>query len=187
MLPDGFRVYTWKDMNRSQFHAFTTTRTLLIFIMFLILFVASVNISSALVMLVMERRKEIAIIKSVGGAPSTVSFAFLLAGFFTGFCGILGGIPVGILGAIHVNEILVLLERGINLANRFFRSLAGESQPLPVHLLDPAFYLENIPVTIRFPELFMVAAGTLVLAVFVSLLPAIRAGREKPLDTLRKF
>lgn len=187
MLPDGFRVYTWKDLNRSQFHAFTTTRTLLLFIMFLILFVASVNISSALVMLVMERRKEIAIIKSVGGSPATVSFAFLLAGYFTGFCGILAGLPVGVLCALHVNELLAWLERGINTANRFFHSLAGDSDTMPVQLLDPAFYLENIPVTVRFRELFLVAAGTLVLSVLVSLLPAIRAGREKPLDTLRKF
>ena len=131
--------------------------------------------------------EEIAIIKSVGGSPATVSFAFLLAGYFTGFCGILAGLPVGVLCALHVNELLAWLERGINTANRFFHSLAGDSDTMPVQLLDPAFYLENIPVTVRFRELFLVAAGTLVLSVLVSLLPAIRAGREKPLDTLRKF
>lgn len=186
-LPEGFRVYTWKDLNRSQFHAFTTTRTLLLFIMFLILFVAAVNISSALVMLVMERRREIAILKSIGGDPATVRFAFLLAGLFTGFCGILTGIPLGVLCALHVNELLALLERCINGANMFFSAAAGNAAPAAIHLLDPAFYLERIPVVVRFPELCMVAAGTLVLSLLVSLLPAIRAGREKPLDTLRKL
>lgn len=186
-LPEGFRVYTWKELNRSQFHAFATTKTLLVFIMFLILFVAAVNISSALVMLVMERRKEIAILKSVGGEPATISFAFLLAGFITGFCGILAGLPLGVLCALHVNELLALLERGINTANRFFVALAGGMPPPAVRLLDPAFYLERIPVTVQMKELFMVTAGTLVLSVFVSLFPAIRAGREKPLETLRKL
>lgn len=186
-LPEGFRVYTWKDLNRSQFHAFTTTRTLLLFIMFLILFVAAVNISSALVMLVMERRREIAILKSVGGEPATVRFAFLLAGLFTGFCGILTGIPLGVLCALHVNELLAVLERSINGVNLFWSALTGGSPPSAVQLLDPAFYLERIPIIVRLPELCMVAAGTLVLSVLVSLFPAIRAGREKPLDTLRKL
>ncbi len=186
-LPEGFRVYTWKDLNRSQFHAFATTRTLLLFIMFLILFVAAVNISSALVMLVMERRREIAILKSVGGEPATVRFAFLLAGLFTGFCGILTGIPIGVLCALHVNELLALLERCVNGVNMFFSAAAGTVAPASIHLLDPAFYLERIPVVVRLPELCMVAAGTLVLSVLVSLIPAIRAGREKPLDTLRKL
>lgn len=186
-LPDGFRVFTWKELNRSQFHAFTTTRTLLLFIMFLILFVAAINVSSALVMLVMERRREIAIIKSVGGSPTCVTFAFLLSGFFTGFCGILFGLPLGIACALHVNEILNLLERGINGCNMFFHSLVGQPVPTGIHLLDPAYYLERIPVTVRLPELFMVAAGTLILSVLVSVLPSIRAGREKPLETLRKF
>lgn len=186
-LPDGFRVHTWKELNRSQFHAFTTTKTLLVFIMFLILFVAAVNISSALVMLVMERRREIAILKSVGGEPGTISFAFLLAGFFTGFCGILAGLPVGVLCALHVNEMLALLERGINTTNRFLVALSGGMPPPAVRLLDPSFYLERIPVTVRLGDLFMVTAGTLVLSVLVSLFPAIRAGREKPLETLRKL
>lgn len=186
-IPEGFRVYTWKDLNRSQFHAFTTTRTLLVFIMFLILFVAAVNISSALVMLVMERRKEIAILKSVGGRPETVTFAFLIAGFFTGFCGILAGLPTAVACAVHINEILSFLETAINAAASFFYAFAGNAGHEKIRLLDPAFYLERIPVTIRFTELFMVASGTLVLSVLVSLFPAIRAGRERPLDTLRKF
>jgi lipoprotein-releasing system permease protein len=81
------------------------------------------------------------------------------------------------------------MERGVNAVNRFFFALSNPNVgagPEAVHLLDPAYYLEKIPVHLRMDELFLVAAGTLVLSVLVSLLPAIRAGREKPIDTLRK-
>ncbi len=191
-LPEGFDAYTWKELNRSQFHSFTTTRTLLVFIMFLILFVAAVNISSALVMLVMERRREIAILKSVGADPACITYAFLLSGFFTGFGGILIGMPIGLLLAVNINEVFSLLERVINATVVVVHSLIGfftdspAAVPEILHLLDPEFYLETIPVTVSLGQLFHVAAGALLLSVLVSIVPSIRAGREKPLDTLRK-
>jgi len=192
-LPDGFDAYTWKELNRSQFHSFTTTRTLLVFIMFLILFVAAVNISSALVMLVMERRREIAILKSVGADPSCITYAFLLSGFFTGFGGILIGMPIGLLLAVNINGVFSLLERVINAAVAVGQSLIvfvtgrAVADAGTVHLLDPAYYLETIPVTVSLAQLFQVAAGALLLSVVVSIVPSVRAGREKPLDTLRKI
>jgi len=193
-LPEGLSVYTWKELNRSQFQSFATTRTLLLFIMMLIVLVASVNVSSALVMLVMERRKEIAILKSTGASPSGITFAFLLAGFFTGLGGVLAGIPAGIFCAIHINTLFSWMERGINAVNGIIFILGsntgpvgGSRTPAHIHLLDPAYYLETIPVRLHCGELLLITAGTLILSVLVSVLPAIRAGREKPLDTLRKF
>lgn len=191
-LPEGFEVYTWKELNRSQFQSFTTTRTLLLFIMLLIVFVASVNVSSALVMLVMERRQEIAILKSTGATPSGITISFLLAGFLTGLGGIVTGIPAGIFCAIHINGIFSLMEQGINALNRLGYIVAAgfgssASMPAQIHLLDPAFYLEVIPVHLQRNEIFLIAAGTLVLSVVVSVFPAYRAGQEKPLDTMRKF
>lgn len=191
-LPDGFSVYTWKELNFAQYQSFNTTRTLLLFIMLLIVLIASVNVSSALVMLVMERRREIAILKSTGASPDGIAFAFLLAGFLTGLGGVVIGLPSGIFCAVHINELFTALERAINAGNRLMRILAGSFQngdilTAEIHLLDPAYYLEVIPVRLQAGELFLIAAGTLILSVLVSLLPALRAGREKPLDTIRKF
>lgn len=188
-LPDGLSVFTWKEMNRSQYQSFNTTRILLLFIMALILLVASVNVSSALVMLVMERRREIAILKSCGASPEGVTTAFLLAGFLTGLGGIACGFPVGIFCSIHINGLFSLIERALNACRNFLYALSGGAgaQGGTVRLLDPAYYLETIPVHLRPAELCLIAAGTLVLSVLVSILPAVRAGREKPLDTLRKY
>ena len=190
-LPDGFSVYTWKELNRAQFQSFNTTRTLLLFIMLLIVFIASVNVSSALVMLVMERRQEIAIMKSTGASPDTITFSFLFAGFLTGFGGVVIGLPVGVLCAVHINELFSLIENVMNGGARIMQIIAGITQKSailpPVHLLDPAYYLERIPVHLDFGELFMIAAGTLILSLLVSLVPALRAGSEKPVDAIRKL
>jgi ABC-type transport system, involved in lipoprotein release, permease component len=190
--PAGFTVYTWKELNRSQFQSFNTTRTLLVFIMLLIVFIASINVSSALVMLVMERRKEIAILKSSGASPAGITMSFLLAGFLTGVGGLAAGLPAGILCSLHINDLFAFMERGLNLANRLAYVIGhaggpAAGEPDTIRLLDPAYYLEVIPVHLQAGELFVIAAGTLVLSVLVSILPAVRAGQEKPLETLRKF
>ena len=188
--------------NTAQYENFTSTRIMLIFVMFLIVLVASVNISSALVMLAMERRREIAILKSVGATSEGIMAAFLLTGFCAGGAGVVLGIPLGILCAVNVNQILSGIEELLNifvhfwynLSNMFFDFLEmllsmdfARSEFVPVQLLDPAFYLEEIPVILPWTGIFIIAAGTLVLSVVVSALPSIKAGKEKPLDTLRKF
>lgn len=191
IIPEGFNVFSWKQLNRSQFQSFNTTRTLLVFIMLLILFIASVNVSSALVMLVMERRKEIAILKSTGASPEGITFAFILAGFFTGLGGLIVGLPAGIFCALHINEILKFIERLINMIVSLVYMCSGGNITgkllLPVILLDPAYYLEVIPVTLNYAELLVIGIGTLLLSVLVSILPAVRAGQERPLDTMRKY
>lgn len=201
-LPPGCRLRLWSQLNTAQYENFASTRIMLIFVMFLIVLVASVNISSALVMLAMERRREIAILKSVGATSEGIITAFLLTGFCAGGAGVVLGIPLGILCAVNVNQILSSIEKLLNIFVHFWYNLSNmflaflenflskdfaRSEFVPVQLLDPAFYLEEIPVILPWTGIFIIAAGTLVLSVVVSALPSIKAGKEKPLDTLRKF
>lgn len=186
--PLGFSPYTWMDLNSSTYQSYMTTKMLLQFIMFLILLVAVVHISSALILLVMERRKEIAILKSMGASPFDITIIFLLSGLFTGFCGILLGIPLGILCSLSVNNVLKGLEFVINFFYKFgIMFFNPNSEFIPIELLNPAYYLETIPVNLNYLQLFVVAAGTLVLSILVSISPAIRAGKEKSLHILRKL
>lgn len=191
-LPNGYVINTWSELNPGEFQSFNTTRMLLVFIMLLIVLIASVNVSSALVMLVMERRQEIAIMKSTGATPEGITLAFVFAGFLTGLGGVAIGIPVGILCAVNVNALFSATETVINAIAVFFRILSGTAVngdilASRIRLLDPAYYLQSIPVRLDVRELFVITAGTLCLSILVSLLPALRAGREKPLDTIRKF
>lgn len=182
-------VYRWDELNTSEYENFQSTKALLLIIMLLIVLVASVNISSALVMLVMERRKEIAILKSTGASSSGIATAFLITGFAAGFGGTVIGIPLGLLASVNINGIIAFMEKAVNLFAKFGFLLTHSNADsfVEIHLLDPSYYLQNIPVNIHFDELMVIAVGTLVLSVLVSAVPAIKAGKEKPLDTLRKM
>lgn len=187
--PEFTRIYKWNELNASQYENFSSTQIMLLFIMLLIVLVASVNISSALVMLVMERRKEIAILKSLGASPAGITFSFLLAGVVTGGLGVFAGIPAGLLCAVNFDSILGWIEKFLTLAARVVVIFFGgeASQVRDLHILDPAFYLQNIPLDIPLGQLIIICCGTLVLSLFVSALPAIKAGREKPIESLRKL
>ena len=181
-------TYTWSEINEAQLENFSSTKMLLIFTMVLIVLVASVNISSALVMLVMERRREIAIVKSMGGTSHGIMLSFLAAGIFCGLFGIAIGAPIGILCAVNINGIISLIEKILNSVKMVaFLLSGGDSQNyINEKLLDPAFYLSEIPVAIPISEIVAVLAFVLVLCMLVSILPSIRAGKEKPLDIIRK-
>ncbi len=182
----SIRAYRWDEVNAAQFENFSSTRILLVFIMLMIVLVASVNISSALVMLVMERRREIAILKSCGATSSGISLSFLLAGGFCGLSGTLMGLPAGLLCSVNVNSIIGSMEKFLNLAARFFALLSGESSAARINLMDPAYYLQDIPVVVPFGKLFLIALSVVFLSLAVSVIPSIKAGRERPVETFRR-
>ena len=172
-------VYRWDQIHTAEFENFSSTKVMLVFVMMLIVLVATVNISSAIVMLVMERQKEIAILKSLGAKPKGITFAFLLAALSCGAGGLVIGIPVGIILTVFSNQIVHALERLVN----FFAAMGGSGE---VHLMDPAYYLSEIPVEIPGIQIILIIVAVLLLSVLVSYLPSRKAGREKPLDILRK-
>jgi lipoprotein-releasing system permease protein len=186
-LPNNWTLYTWNELNSSQYENFSSTRILLLFIMFLILLVASVNISSAIVMVVMERRSEIAILKSIGASPSGITSSFIICGTLCGLGGVVIGLPLGLLCAINVNGILNFIQKTVNVCAKILYLLVGKTDYIPVELLNPAYYLDSIPVHIPFAELYAIAIGTICLSMIVSLLPSVHAGQEKPLSIFRKM
>lgn len=185
-LPPGFRVYRWSDINTAQYENYASTKILLILIMFLIVLIASVNVSSALIMVVMERKKEIAILKSMGASASGIGSAFLTVGILCGASGLVIGLPLGLAAAVKCNEIIQFGENTVNFILKLWYLIFEGNRYVPVHLLDPAYYLQRVPVHISFSEIFAIAAGTLLLSAAVSVFPALRAGKESPLDILRK-
>lgn len=172
-------VYRWDEIHAAEFENFSSTKVMLIFVMLMIVLVSSVNISSAIVMLVMERQKEIAILKSLGATPKGITLSFLMAAMACAGGGIILGVPVGILLTIFSNQLVKALELVINC----FTRLANGSY---VRLMDPAYYLAEIPVEIPVSQILIVIVSVLILSLLVSYLPCRKAGKEKPLDILRK-
>ena len=114
--------------------------------------------------------------------------AFLLAGFSAGAAGVLFGVPLGLLASVNINALISVVERLVNACGKcLYVLLHGDNgMYTAIRLLDPAYYLQQIPVTVPFRELLVIVLGTLLLSLLVSALPAVRAGREKPLETLRR-
>jgi lipoprotein-releasing system permease protein len=186
LLPSGLRLYTWYELEKAQYMSFTTTKYLLLFIMALILAVAAVTISSALVMLQIEKREEIAILKSLGMGPRDISLVFLTVGFVVGLAGTFLGVAAGLAISVSINEIIAGLERLVNFLALAVRTLFFLPGGGGITLLDPQFYLEYIPVRIDFFEVAAAAAFSLLLSLLASYLPSRGAGRVKPLEVLRR-
>lgn len=186
-LTDNFVAYSWKSLNRSQYSSFKTTKNLLMFIMLLILLVASVNISSALIMLVLERNREIAILKSTGASSNLITLSFFISGMLTSLFGLIFGLPIGILIAININSILSIIENFINGILIFsYKILNISDKILEFHILDPAYYLENIPINLKLYDLLLIAIMATTLSAIVSIIPSKKAGSERPIEIMRK-
>ncbi|MBQ5781397.1 MAG: ABC transporter permease [Spirochaetaceae bacterium] len=172
ILPVGYHLATWDEVHSTEFENFRSTKILLLLITVLIILVASINISSALIMLITERQKEIGILKSCGTSSKDILLIFLFVGLLTGFFGLAVGIPLGIIIAKNANFLITFTERIIN--------VFGD-----VHLLDPTYYLRDFSVEVSPVLIIQVIAGVIVLVTIVSLFPALRAAKKKPVKMLR--
>jgi lipoprotein-releasing system permease protein len=188
-LPPGFRIYTWYELERAQFMSFRTTKYLLLFIMALIICVASVNISSALVMLQIEKRDELAILKSLGLGPGDISLIFQCVGFVVGCIGTFLGVAGGLGISLYINEIIVALEKTLNAAADIGRAVLAPLGPAdgePIRIFNPQFYLEYIPITIRPGEIIGAACFSLLISLLSSYLPSRAASEIRPIEVMRK-
>jgi len=134
ILPVGFDTYTWYDLQQSQYRSYESTRQLLLFIMALIVIVAAVNVSSATTMLAVERRRDIAILKSFGAHPRDGERIFLLGALFTGLVGSLLGVSIGLLIAVNINGLIHTAESLLGFIARigafFFRRRENRESPI---------------------------------------------------------
>jgi lipoprotein-releasing system permease protein len=170
-----FEASSWETIGRSQFLNYAATRALLAVVMGLILLVAAVNVSTAMVTTVAERRRDTAILKALGASHRLVGRQFLLLGLFAGVAGTALGVGTGMLVAWSVNGLISLADSVISL-------FSGSA----VHLMNPEYYLESVPVKFDPITLSAAAAGSLLLSVVFAWWPAYRASKERPMDALRR-
>ena len=189
ILPRRWVMYTWENLNRAQQENYQTTRVLLIFIMALIVCVAIINISSSLVMLVLEKKVELSILKCIGASPSDITLSYIFTGLFTGIIGSIAGLSIGLIISININSIIFGLEKilnGIVSAFSFILSPFADITVENIQLLNTSYYLENIPVSIIGRDILVIFFLTILLSAASSTIPAVKAGRIKPMEVLRK-
>ena len=178
-LGSSYNLYTWKELLRSQYSAYETSRQLLLFIMALIVVVAAVNVSSATSMLVLERQRDIAVLKVSGANINLVTKVFLIGSFLTGLTGSIIGITLGLLIGSNINILIRSLENLLS----FFSGLFNGNE---VKILDPGFYLEIIPIIIDWNMVLLIGLFAILCSVLASWIPSLRAGKLKPMDLIRK-
>jgi lipoprotein-releasing system permease protein len=182
-------VRNWYELEKSRYVSFRTTKNLLVFIMSLIICVAAINIASSLVMVSIERRYEIAILMGLGSRKNQIAAAFIIMGFISGLAGTFIGLTIGLLLALRINELIALVELVINAALRLFSFISAPfkgAEAVEITLINPDYYLSEIPVVIRLPEIVFVAALAVLLSTVASFFPARRAAGIDPMEVLQK-
>jgi lipoprotein-releasing system permease protein len=148
--------------------------------MALIVIVAAVNVSSATSMLVIERQRDIAVLKVAGADMAGTRGIFLWGSFLTGLCGAIIGITLGLLIGVNINHLIRALEKLLSFCSGLFHG--GE-----VKILDPGFYLETIPIIIDWTTVFLIGCFTVLCSCIAAWIPARRAGKLKPMELIRKY
>jgi lipoprotein-releasing system permease protein len=105
-----------------------------------------------------------------------------------GLGGICIGLPIGLLCSLKANEILHFIENIVNYVAKFIYLLQGVpvAEISTIKLMDPAYYLAEIPINIPVGSISLILVATILLSLIVSIIPSVKAGKEKPLDILRK-
>ncbi len=169
VLPAGFRFSDWLQTHGNLYQAIQMSRKMVGLLVFLVIAIAVFNIISMLVMTVVEKRGDIAILKTLGATNSAVLTIFMVQGAMIGVAGIAGGVLLGVLGAHFVENLISILER---LIGRPFLSIE-------------VYPIDYIPSDLRWSDVLMVALVALALNLLVSLYPAWQAARLKPAQILR--
>ena len=162
-------IYTWADLNQSLFSALKVERNVMFIILSLIIIVAAFNIISGLTILVKNKTRDIAILKSIGVKNNSIMKIFFMIGFLIGSIATLFGILLGILFSIYIENI-----RGF-ISNTFNVSLFPEE----------IYFLSKMPSEIDFNSIILIGTCSIFATCLVSIYPAIKASNLDPVKALK--
>jgi len=167
---DGlYRVSDWTQVHRNFFAALRTEKRMMTIILFLIVAVAAFNIVSTLVMVVTDKRADIAVLRTLGASPGRVMAIFMVQGTAIGFAGTVLGVIGGVLLGWNVEPIVAAIERAFG-----------------VHFLDPTiYYISALPSDVHASDVLAIGLGAFLMSVLATLYPAWRASRTDPAEALR--
>jgi len=168
IFPNEF-IYTWADLNSSLFSALKVERNVMFIILSLIIIVAAFNIISGLTILVKNKTREIAILKSIGVKNSSIKKIFFLVGFVIGTSATFFGILLGVLFSKYVENIRKFLSEVFNL------TLFPEE----------IYFLSKMPSEINISSIIIIALCSIISTCMVSIYPAMKASKLNPVRALK--
>ncbi len=168
-MPDGMHLYDWRHTNQAFFNAVEVERNVMFLILTLIIIVAAFNMISGLIMLVQDKAKDIAVLRTMGLSRGAVQRVFLLAGLTVGAVGTLAGTLLGLLFCYNIDSIKNWLE-GLSGKELFSAEI---------------YFLSHLPAKVDLPEVALIAGMSLALAFLATLYPSWKASKTDPVEALR--
>ncbi|MGB5201785.1 MAG: lipoprotein-releasing ABC transporter permease subunit [Sedimenticolaceae bacterium] len=168
-LQGRYRVLNWTDYHRNFFAALKMEKRMMGLLLFFIVVIAAFNIVSTLVMMVVDKQSDIAILKTFGASPGQVMRIFIVQGATLGAI----GTAIGIVG-------------GLALALNIESAVAAVEQAFGIQFIDPSiYYIAKLPSDVQLIDVAMVGIGSFLLSLLMTLAPAWRAYRTQPAEALR--
>ncbi len=168
-LNQNYFIYTWSDLNKSFFSAIKIERNVMFIILTLIIIVAAFNIISGLTILIKNKTKEIAILKTLGLNNSSIKKTFFLTGFTIGFFASISGIILGIIFSLNIEKI------------RLFLSIVFNLEIFPSDI----YFLEKLPSEISLYSIITIFILSLLVSALASYIPARQISKMKTFRALK--
>jgi len=168
-LNEGLFVKSWMDINKNLFAALKTEKNVMFILLTLAVLVAATNIVSTLVMIVLEKTREIGILKSMGMTDIGIMKVFILEGGFIGLTGSIFGLAGGILFVAWLDKIEAFVSRLTGL----------EVFPREV------YYFDSIPAVMNFSDISIIVISAFLISIIAAIYPAWKASRLSPVEAIR--
>ena len=162
-------IYTWSDLNKSLFSALKIERNVMFIILSLIIIVAAFNIVSGLTILVKNKTREIAILKSIGVKNNSIKKIFFLVGLVIGISATVFGILLGVIFSMYVEEIRIFLSEFLNI--KIFP--------------EEIYFLSKMPSELNIKSISLIGLISILITSIVSLYPAAKAAKLDPIQSLK--
>jgi lipoprotein-releasing system permease protein len=168
-LGPGFYLTTWEEENAVLLDALQIEKDVMFFLLFFIMIVAAFGITSALITFVVQKTREIGILKALGASNGQIMSIFLSQSFMVGLVGVTCGFGLGMLAVSYRNEFL------------FFMRRATGFELFPAQI----YHFSQLPALIVPGDILLICGGSLLICLLAGLIPAWNAGRLKPVEALR--
>ena len=168
-LPPNVFASDWTRSHANFFRAVEIEKRMMFLILGLIVLVAAINIISTLVMAVIDKQADIAILRTLGAAPRSILQIFMVQGMVLGVLGTLAGVVVGIITALNIDVIVPAIERAFSIK----------------FLSKDVYLIPDLPSDLQVNDVVSIALMALVLSFVATLYPSWRAARTNPAEALR--
>lgn len=162
-------VYDWKQTNATFFNAIDVERNVMFLILTLIILVAAFNIITGLIMLVKDKSRDVAVLRTMGATRAMIMRIFFMDGAFIGIVGTTFGVVLGLLFCHNIENI-----------RQFLQNLSGREL-----FSSEIYFLSQLPAKVDEMEVLLVVVITLVLSFLATIYPAYRASKFNPAEALR--